>query len=76
MTGTGRIALMRPHWSAAASSMPGIRPANAPSISRNQRSSAAALRISGARKRDALSYLSKDKRPQKQIVICNRRTMR
>ena len=43
MTGIGLTALMRPHWSETALSIPNTRPSNAASTCRSHRSSAAAL---------------------------------
>ena len=43
MTGIGLTALIRPHWSETALSMPKTRPSNAASTCRSHRSSAAAL---------------------------------
>jgi hypothetical protein len=72
MTGTGLMALMRPHWSATAFSIPSMRPPNAASTSRSQSSSTAALTVSRRREFYALSDFAKHERAQKQILVGDR----
>ncbi len=73
MTGIGLIALMRPHWSETALSIPRTRPSNPASTCRSQRSSAAAL--SGPRGRASstpLAYLPENERAQKELLVGDR----